>query len=224
MSDAPGATRTVQRALRLLGAVTENGGTLSDLARMVELSPSTTSRLLSTLTISEFVRRDELGRYRPGPRLRRLAAAALREDPLFELAGPHLEELAEETGETANLAVSVEAGRAVYLRQASSPRLVRTAGWTGRAIPTRGTAIGAALRGDLGAGGYAMRSGAVEPDVTSIAAPVHGPDGAIVAALSVLAPSYRTSQRRVRSIGDAVAGHAGALSQSLGAPPTERVA
>jgi DNA-binding IclR family transcriptional regulator len=135
MSDAPGATRTVQRALRLLGAVTENGGTLSDLARMVELSPSTTSRLLSTLTISEFVR-----------------------------------------------------------------------------------------RGDLGAGGYAMRSGAVEPDVTSIAAPVRGPDGAIAAALSVLAPSYRTSQRRVRSIGEAVAAHAGALSQSLGAPPTERVA
>ena len=60
--------------------------------------------------------------------------------------------------------------------------------------------------------------------VTSVAAPVHGPDGAIVAALSVLAPSYRTAQRRVRSIGSAVAGHADALSQSLGAPPKERVA
>ncbi|HEY6397820.1 MAG TPA: helix-turn-helix domain-containing protein, partial [Solirubrobacteraceae bacterium] len=130
MSDAPGATRTVQRALRLLGAVTESGGTLSDLARAVELPPSTASRLLSTLTISEFVRRDELGRYRPGPRLRRLAAAALREDPLFELAGRHLEQLAEETRETANLAVSVETGQAIYLRQVSSPRLVKSAGWT----------------------------------------------------------------------------------------------
>jgi DNA-binding IclR family transcriptional regulator len=224
MSDAPGATRTVQRALRLLGAVTESGGTLSDLARTVELSPSTTSRLLSTLTISEFVRRDELGRYRPGPRLRRLAAAALREDPLFELAGRHLEELAVQTSETANLAVSVEKGQAIYLRQISSPRLVKSSGWTGRTIPTRGTALGAALRGDLGAGGYATKSGAVEPDVTSIAAPVYGPDGAIVAALSVLAPSYRTSQRRVRSIGRAVAGHADALSRGLGAPPRERVA
>jgi DNA-binding IclR family transcriptional regulator len=224
MSDAPGATRTVQRALRLLGAVTESGGTLTDLARAVELSPSTASRLLSTLTMLEFVRRDELGRYRPGATLRRLAAAALREDPLFELAGPHLEQLADETAETANLVVSVEAGRATYLRQVSSPRLVRSSGWTGRAIPTRGTAIGAALRGDLGAGGYATRSGAVEPDVTSIAAPVRGPDGAIVAALSVLAPSYRTSQRRVSSIGRAVAGHADALSRSLGAPPRERVA
>ncbi len=222
--EAQGATRTVQRALRLLVAVTETGGTLSDLARTVELSPSTTSRLLSTLTMSEFVRRDERGRYRPGARLRRLAAAALREDPLFELAGSHLEQLAAETGETANLAVSVEAGRAVYLRQVASPKFVQTTAWTGKAIPTRGTALGAALRGDLGAGGFAARSGAVEPDVTSIAAPVHGPDGAIVAALSVLAPTYRTTRRRINTLGRAVARHAEALSRSLGAPPKERAA
>jgi DNA-binding IclR family transcriptional regulator len=57
MSDAPGATRTVQRALRLLGAVTDTGGTLSDLARAVELSPSTTPRLLSKLMTSQFIRR-----------------------------------------------------------------------------------------------------------------------------------------------------------------------
>lgn len=222
--ETQGATRTVQRALRLLTAVTESGGTLSDLARAVELSPSTTSRLLSTLTISEFVRRDERGRYRPGARLRRLAAAALREDPLFELAGPHLEQLAEETGETANLAVTVESGQAIYLRQATSPKLVQTATWTGRAIPTRGTAVGAALRGDLGAGGYATRSGAVEPEVTSIASPVYGPDGAICAAISVLAPTYRTTQRRVGLLGRAVARHAQSLSASLGAPPKERAA
>lgn len=219
-----GATRTVERALRLLAAVTESGGTLSDLARAVDLSPSTTSRLLSTLTISEFVRRDERGRYRPGARLRRLAAAALREDPLFELAGPHLEQLAAETGETANLVVSVQAGQAIYLRQVTSPNMVQTASWTGRTIPTRGTALGAALRGDLRAGGFATRSGAVEPDVTSIAAPLYGPDGAIIAALSVLAPTYRTTRRRVNTLGRAVAQHAEALSRSLGAPTKERAA
>ena len=51
MSDAPGATRTVQRALRLLGAVTESGGTLSDLARAVELSPSTASFSRNGVTV-----------------------------------------------------------------------------------------------------------------------------------------------------------------------------
>ena len=60
--------------------------------------------------------------------------------------------------------------------------------------------------------------GAVEPDVTSIAAPVYGADGEIAGALSVLAPSYRVSRRRDRDDGRAVARHAAELSRSLGAP------
>ncbi|MFZ0972961.1 MAG: IclR family transcriptional regulator C-terminal domain-containing protein, partial [Solirubrobacteraceae bacterium] len=61
-------------------------------------------------------------------------------------------------------------------------------------------------------------SGAVEPDVTSIAAPVYGHDGKIAAALSVLAPNYRVSPARIDACGRAVAAHAAELSQSLGAP------
>ena len=62
------------------------------------------------------------------------------------------------------------------------------------------------------------RAGAVEPDVTSIAAPVHGPAGAIVAAISVLAPAYRMTPRRIDACGRAVARHAAELSRRLGAP------
>jgi DNA-binding IclR family transcriptional regulator len=211
-------TRTVERALTLLAAVAEEGGTLSQLARAAELSPSTASRLLATLAGKELVRRDEYGRYGPGTRLRQLAAVALRSDPVYELAGPHLAELARETGETANLAVSADDRRVVYLRQAASPKLVQTASWAGRTIPRRGTALGAALRGAVGEGGYVARAGAVEPDVTSIAAPVYDADGKIAAALSVLAPNYRTSSRRIDTCGRAVARHAAELSRSLGAP------
>jgi DNA-binding IclR family transcriptional regulator len=212
------ATRAVERALALLTAAAQHGGTLSELARAAELSPSTASRLLATLTGQELVRRDEHGRYRAGSRLRQLAAASLREDPLHELAGPHLTALAAETGETANLAVATDRGRVVYLRQVAGPRLVGTAGWVGRTIPARGTALGAALQGAVEEHGYVARSGAVEPDVTSIAAPVYGVDGEITAAISVLAPSYRTSAGRVEACGRAVARHAAELSRSLGAP------
>ena len=76
---------------------------------------------------------------------------------------------------------------------------------------------GAALRGQADSErGYAVAAGAVEPDVTSIAAPVYGPDGGIVAALSVLAPSYRASARRIEACGRAVARHAAELSRELG--------
>jgi len=215
---AEAGTRTVERALTLLTAVAQDGGTLSQLARAAELSPSTASRLLATLAGQELVRRDEHGHYHAGARLRQLAAASLRADPLHELAGPHLTALAAETGETANLAVAADSERVVYLRQVPGSKLVQTAAWAGRTIPRRGTALGAALSGETGEHGYVARTGAVEPDVTSIAAPVHGPDGNIAAALSVLIPTYRASTRRVQSCGRAVARHAAELSGSLGAP------
>lgn len=211
-------TRTVERALTLLTAVAQEGGTLSQLARAAELSPSTASRLLGTLVGQELVHRDEHGRYGAGARLRRLAAATLRSDPVYELAGPHLEALAGETGETANLAVAADPHHAVYLRQAISPRLVQTAGWVGRTVPTRGTALGAALRGSLDGRPYVARAGVVEPEVVSIAAPVYGPGGEIAAALSVLAPAYRSPSSRVDACGRAVARHAAELSRELGAP------
>lgn len=215
---AESGTRTVERALTLLAAVAEGGGTLSQLARAAELSPSTASRLLGTLARRELVRRDEHGHYRAGARLRQLAAATLREDPLYELAGPHLEALAQETGETANLAIAADEDQIVYLRQVASRKLVASAGWAGRTVPRRGTAVGDALRGALDGSGYVARMGAVEPDVTSIAAPVYRADGAIAGALSVLAPSYRVSRRRIETYGRAVSRHAAELSWSLGAP------
>jgi DNA-binding IclR family transcriptional regulator len=52
--------------------------------------------------------------------------------------------------------------------------------------------------------------------VTSIAAPVYGAGGEIAGALSVMAPSYRVTARRVEECGRAVARHAGELSHSLG--------
>ncbi len=211
-------TRTVERALTLLAAVAEEGGTLSELARAAALSPSTASRLLATLAGQELVRRDEHGRYHPGARLRQLSAVTLRSDPVYELAGPHLVALARETGETANLAVAADGRHVVYLRQVAGPKLVQTAAWVGRTVPSRGTALGAALRGEVDEHGYVAQSGAVEPDVTSIAAPVYGADGEIAAALSVLAPSYRVTARRIDACGRAVAGHAAELSQGLGAP------
>ena len=203
---AEAGTRTVERALTLLDGGGRGGRQLSQLARAAELSPSTASRLLATsLATQELVRRDEHGHYHAGRAGAELSAAAtLRQDPLYDLAGPHLRRPAAETGETANLAVAADDRRAVYLRQVAGPGLVQTAGWAGRTIPQRGTALGAALRGGRFRAGYAARAGAVEPDVISIAAPVYGAGGEIAAALSVLAPVYRTTARTVDACGRAV--------------------
>lgn len=219
--DGLGSTRAVDRALQLLAVVTDgsSGQSLTELARRTGLSPSTASRLLGTLDQHGFVRRDSEARYRPGSRLVQIAATTLRQEPIYDVAEPHLLELARETGETANLGIRIEGDRALYLRQVASPQLVQTATWTGRAIPLDGTAIGAALRGEVGRHGYAATRRTIEPDVTAIAAPVRGRDAAVVGALSITAPSYRTSDEDVDAIGRALVGHAAAVSLAMGASP-----
>jgi DNA-binding IclR family transcriptional regulator len=212
------STRTVDRALQLLSSVVDGrtATSLTELSRSVELSPSTASRLLATLAQHGLVRRDDDGAYRPGARLLQAGADALRGEPLHELAGPHLAALAQETGETANLGIRMDARRALYLLQVPSPQLVRTASWAGRSIPLRGTAIGAALRGRVGADGYASTRTTIEPDVTAVAAPIVA-DGDVAGALSVIAPTYRTSDADVARIGAALLAHAAELSAELGA-------
>jgi urocanate hydratase len=214
------STRAVERALALLSAVAEGttGGTLSDLARAVDLSPSTAGRLLNTLAQQGFVRRDENACYGPGARMKQLAAATLREEPLYELVGPHLMALAEETGETANLGVATEGDRVLYLRQVSSDRLVQTATWTGRTIPLESTALGRALSGEVAADGY-VTSHRDDSDITAVSAPIVNHDGEIVGAISINAPHYRTTKSAERAFGRALTAHAKEISLALGAAP-----
>ena len=212
------STRAVDRALVLLASVTEGttGGTLSELARAAGLSPSTAGRLLATLAQHQLVRRDETSRYRPGPRIKQLAVATLREEPLYELAGAHLLALAEETSETASLGVAVDEDRVLYLRQVASQRLVQTAVWAGRTIPRTDTALGRALSGDTNHDGYVVSQRGNE--ITAVAAPVFDHDGRIIGAISINAPSYRTTDAQVEAFGRAVVHHAAQLSASCGAP------
>ncbi len=213
----PTTTRTVERALELLegAAAAGDGLTLTELAQQTGLSASTASRLLATLQLHRFVARTPAGRFVAGPRLRQLAVSAMRADPLYELAGPHLVALSRETQETANVGVALDEDQVLYLRQHESPQFVRVAGWTGRTIPRHGTALGAALDGDTGTEGFVVRRSSVEPDVISIAAPVHGDGGTIVGALSVLAPRYRTTRAQERAHGRCVVAHARELSERV---------
>ncbi len=213
------STRTVDRALQLLTTVLEDttGGTLSELARATDLSASTASRLLGTLAGHGLIRRDVNGRFRAGIRMKQLAATALREEPLYELVGPHLDALVDETGETASLGIAAGDDEVLYLRQVASTHQVQTAVWTGRTIPRRDTALGAALDGATSPRGY-VTSRRPDSDVTAVAAPVIGHDGDVLGAISVNAPAYRTTDADVERFGTALVRHALALSTALGAP------
>jgi IclR family transcriptional regulator, acetate operon repressor len=210
-----GSTRAVERALHLLEAVARStrGARLSDLARDTDVPASTALRLLRTLERERFVRRDDAGGFHAGSGLLALVAA-LDELPLLQLAEPHLRGLVDTLGETASLGVLDEAGDALYLAQVQSPHAIRYASWRGRRVPGGVSALGLALHGTPAP---VVRRDAVEAGVTAIAAPVHGPSGAIVAALSVTGPTFRLDDAAIDRVTPALAGATAALSRELGA-------
>ncbi|MET0476209.1 MAG: helix-turn-helix domain-containing protein [Mycobacterium sp.] len=195
------ATRTVERALALLASVCDRGGAnLADTARDCELAPSTALRLLRTLESTGFVRKDEVGLYRPGSRIIQLGAQALSDESLIDLAGSAMEELATETGESVYLSVEGHAATAVYINIVEGTHSVRHASWVGRTVPLDTSAAGHALRGKVPDDGYVVVERGVETDVTAIACPVRS-QARIVAAMSLVVPSYRLTARQAAQYG-----------------------
>lgn len=217
-------SRSAERALQLLDAVITNGGlSLGDAAGIVDIPVSTALRHLRGLEAQGFLVRDEHGVFAAGPTFVRLALNTLSEGWMSRLIGvarPHLEELVEATEETCYLAIR-DRDRATYVASAEGTRAIRHVGWTGRSVPLAGTAVGAALAeapitdSDADIPTH-VNTGAAEPDVTAVSAPVYGRDGRVVAALSVIGPAHRLEGERLETAASAVAAEAASLGRDLG--------
>jgi urocanate hydratase len=221
--DERASVRAVQRALSVLDCLSDGRSkmTLSEAARLTGLPISTVSRLLATLEGAGFLRRSAFG-YACGTRLMQIGLNALKNISSYEAAEPHLVSLTEITGETCYLGIPGDDGSVVYVRQSMSPRSIRHSVWLGRAVPLQGTAIGAAMSGNVNAEGYAATRQTLEPDVTAIAAPVRNADGSIIAAINLTGPSYRISDADMVRFGRAVVGAAAAIAKDIGGGFAER--
>jgi DNA-binding IclR family transcriptional regulator len=195
------STRTVERALALLATICDRGGAnLVDSARDCELAPSTALRLLRTLETTGFVSKDDSGVYRPGSRIIQLGAQALSNESLIDLSAEAMEELATETGESVYLSVEGHAATALYISIVEGTHSVRHASWVGRTVPLDTSAAGHALKGKVPDDGYVVVERGVETDVTAIACPVYS-QARIVAALSLVIPSYRLTASQAKRYG-----------------------
>jgi len=147
MARGEGGANSVQslaRAFELLELLADAGGSqgLSQLSASSGLPLTTIHRLMSTLVQQGYARHETSRRYALGPRLIRLGAAASH--MLGSWAKPHLAELVEITGETANLAV-LEGDRVVYLAQAPGKHSMRMFTEPGRQVDPHCTAVGKAM-------------------------------------------------------------------------------
>ncbi|MET1033619.1 MAG: helix-turn-helix domain-containing protein [Arthrobacter sp.] len=204
-------TRSADRVLGLLRVVCEHDGVkLAEAAKAMDLSPSTALRLLRTLEANGFATKRQDGLYRPGYRMVQLGVEALSHESLVATARPALAALVADTGESAYLSVAAGNGDGLYLAIEEGTHAVRHVNWVGRTFPLAKSAAGAVLLGHVPAGTYAAVANAVESDVTAVASPVMaGPR--VVAALSIVAPSYRTDDRAAARLGDLVSARAAAL-------------
>jgi DNA-binding IclR family transcriptional regulator len=116
---ARGARNPVGRAFRILAwmAARDDGPWgVRELAKGVEMNPSTVHRLLGLLEEEGLVRQDDPGGgYQLGPELLRLAWTASGTHPIRSAALPHMQALAEESGETVSFGLYDPVRRQTYV-------------------------------------------------------------------------------------------------------------
>lgn len=215
---APETPRATDRGLRLVRAIADqpHGLALAELSRAIELSPSTCLRQLRALEAAGFAVRRLDGAWVPGPELLRIARSLTAIATLPRLAEPVLVTLADVTGESAYLVEPIDGESAVYAAMEPGRHSLRHVSWLGHTITRAGTALGRALEGDVDDDGVAVRHDAVEDGITAVSAPVTDATGSVVAALSVVGPTFRLVDDRLVEVRRAVCDHAVRLSRLVG--------
>jgi DNA-binding IclR family transcriptional regulator len=189
------AIQSVERAARMLGLFTVEQPelALSDLTARSGMSKGTVHRYATALRNAGLLRLHN-GVYTLGPRVVELASAALEGLGVVRVAGPYLDRLVSETGETAVLSVWDGEAPVVVRVQDNTSKLVRIVVATGSRLPpdsAQGQLFRAFLeRDDVSTGLRRVRelrmaqNAAVVDGIAALAAPVF--QGAEIAATLAL--------------------------------------
>jgi DNA-binding IclR family transcriptional regulator len=225
----------LDKAAVLLGALEAGPAGLAQLVAATGLARPTAHRLAVALEHHRLVSRDLQGRFVLGPRLAELASAA-GEDRLLAAAGPVLVTLRDLTGESAQIyrrqgdqRVCVAAAeRQIGLRDSIpvGATLTMLAGSAAQVLlaweePDRlhrglqGARFTATTLSGVRRRGWAQSVGEREPGVASVSAPIRGPSGKVVAAVSVSGPVERSSRQPGRRHAGAVVAAANRLTAVL---------
>lgn len=200
----------LDKAVLVLEAVQGGATSLAALTERTGLSRATAHRLAVALEVHRLLARDGEGRWRIGSRAAELAGGG--GDRLLEQSGPVLTRLRDATGESAQLyrrhgdrrlcvAVAergsglrdtVPVGSALPLTAGSAAQILLA--WTPQDPLVARAAFTARTLADVRRRGWAHSVGERETGVASVSAPVHGANGAVIAAVSVSGPLERLTR------------------------------
>jgi DNA-binding IclR family transcriptional regulator len=229
-SEAPfPAIQSVERAAKMLGLFTveEPQLTLGDLTARMGMSKATVHRYATALRDAGLLR-VAAGYYTLGPRVVELASAALAGLGVMKVAGPYLERLVTETGETAVLSVWDGEAPVVVRVEANTGRLVRIIVATGSKLPldsAQGQVFRAFMEGDAALADVRERRLAhfseVVAGISALAAPVFQGDE-IVATLALVGTTRSVETSLDGAMAGALRVAAENLSTELGFVEPER--
>jgi IclR family transcriptional regulator, acetate operon repressor len=219
---------------------------LGDLADAADLPKSTASRLLTALERHGLVHQTgQRGKLEPGPAILRFAHRGGVERHLVELAQPALDALSHACHETVNLSVPTPGG-VDHLAQVDGRHFLGAGQWVGRRVDYHCTANGKVFlafgAAELPPGritrmtpdtlvaraaldrqlqevrreGFATTIDELEVGLSALAAPVRGPEGHVIAALSISGPTLRLTRERIAALAPVLLHEADALSERLG--------
>jgi DNA-binding IclR family transcriptional regulator len=185
----------LDKAAAILAAVEQRPLALAGLVEQTGFHRATAHRLATALEAHGLLRRDRFGRFVPGSWLVSLGRAATAGLPLRDVARPVLERLVAETGESAQLYVRQGDSR-LCVESVESSNGLRTIVTVGQLLPLDRGSAGKVFGDDpsVRRKGWSESVGEREAGVASVSAPIFGPDGDVIAAVSVSGPIERTTR------------------------------
>jgi len=241
--------QSVDRAVTVLEILAREGEAgVTEIAVELGVHKSTAFRLVTALENRGLVAQHmDRGKYRLGVGILRLAGATTARLDLVQESRPVCERLAQEAGETINVAVLAD-GFALYLDQVAGPSALQTRNWIGQRLDLHATSNGKVLLAylpdaavaeplarytehtvvdpadlekqldEVRRRGYAITVDELEIGLTAVAAPVRNLDTRVIAALSASGPSFRLAGDRLTATIDAVCAAADEISRRMGNP------
>lgn len=241
MASADASVKVIERALKMLNCFTKEKLSLSlvEIAREIDLPPSTTSRILATLEKYSYLYRDEeTQRYYLGPSIARLGTLCYSHMDFRRIAVPYMVQLREIYNESVGLYVPNSGHRVCIERIESTHPLKRILNIGDRLPLTRGAsgrlllayqpqaAIDELLLADpyttherlaeIRTLGYSTSRSEREEGVVSVAAPIFDSHHKVVAALNISGPAARIDIEQMNEMALKAKEFALRISQEMG--------
>lgn len=239
-STAPGL-RTLERGLDVLDLFCHGANRLSltEIAAQINLTPSTTSRILYTLQLRGYLSRDEeTKKFVIGSQALRLTTSSFRTFDLRKIAAPILHKLHEQYNESLSLYIVLD-GHRVCIDRIETTHALRHVVSIGDRLPlTRGaggkvllawmpekermdilatdSSVSASELETIRKQGFALSLGERDPGVSAVAAPVFDASGHLQCALALAGPFSRLSRSDLEKMTPDIVTAANQISAALG--------